>query len=140
MADQNTVPIPQGATIGDAASAAPATTTPAAVPIPQGATIGETTPPPAPERGAVENVLGGIMQGASKSVQGVGNLIGEGVEKLTGMPAGSLQAGRTETEAPSTARNVGEGAENVGEFMMGDELLKYGLTGCGAGFQISRIG
>ena len=53
------------------------------------------------------------------------NLAARGVEKATGMPEGSLQSRPgPEVEQPSVARNLGEGVENIGEFMTGEAGLE----------------
>jgi hypothetical protein len=98
-----------------------------------GETLGETVQTPPPQRGVLENSVGGVTKGASKFVQGAANLAGEAVEHFTGMPEGSLQATRKETESPSTARNIGEGAENIGEYAAGDA----GLEGAAKFFQFA---
>ena len=78
----------------------------------------------APDRGIAENLVGGVMEGASKTVQGGANLLAKGAEHVLGMPPGSLQAGRTETENPALARSVGNIAEEAGEWIMGDAAFK----------------
>jgi hypothetical protein len=80
---------------------------------------------PPPQRGVMENVLGGVTEGAAKFVTGAGNMLATGAEKLTGSPAGSLHATfQDNKEAPSVARDAGEGVENIGEFSMGMEGLE----------------
>jgi hypothetical protein len=88
------------------------------------AALGALKETQAPERGIGENLLGGVAKGASESVTGLANLAASAVEKLLGKPEGSLHATRVETETPSTARDIGEFAENVGEFATGEHALK----------------
>lgn len=128
------IPIPQGATIGDSV--------PSGVPIPQGATIGDpinsgqSNSGQAPERGVIANLVGGAEKGASQFVTGAANLAASGMEHLTGAPAGSLHAtAGPETEQPSIARDIGEGAENVGEFMAGET----GLEGLAKAARITEL-
>jgi hypothetical protein len=114
----------------------PATSAPASTPAPTGAgdppqtlQLDQTSQDnQGPERGTMENLLGGFEKGAAKTVQGGMNLLGRGVELATGAPKGSLQATSQETEQPSTARDVGEFGENAAEFMTGDAILDAGLT------------
>jgi len=106
------------------------TTPPSATPdmsdlttTPPGSSTSDSTPP-APDRGLMSNIVGGILKGVSETGQGALNLAARGVEKLTGQPSGSLQATRgPETEKPSIARGGGELAETAGEFVLGGEVL-----------------
>lgn len=141
MPDQQTVPIPQGAQVQ------------ATVPIPPDASVlsgasQATSVGPAPGRAeqALENasdfaedVTTGISKGAAKTVGGITDLIGEGLnhipligEKLApraGLDAERklLQAGTAEP-ASGSPQAVGEKVGNVleegGEWMAGDEALK----------------
>lgn len=85
---------------------------------------------PAPPQGILENVLsgaaeipGGIMKGASESVVGLANLTARAIEKMRGLPEGSLQSKAIPVTPPSTGQKVGEAAETVGEFIAGDEAV-----------------
>ncbi|MGB9010630.1 MAG: hypothetical protein WCC18_18610 [Candidatus Acidiferrales bacterium] len=87
---------------------------------------------PAPERGVLENLVGGFQEGAAKTATGLANLAARGVEIATGQPKGSLQSTfQDNREQPSVARNIGEGAENVGEYITGDAALDAGLAKAG---------
>jgi hypothetical protein len=140
MADQNTVPIPQGATIGAPTSAAPAQpsapSSSGTVPIPAGATLGETvTAPTTPPNdfgtggnGTVSNLVAGFEKGANKTAQGAIDLLNKGNRALAGGAGGDIpslpvvKAGE-DLNAHGTAENIGEGAENIAEFAAGDEAL-----------------
>lgn len=79
----------------------------------------------ASERGATENVIGGVAEGAAKTDTGILNLAGHALEHVLGKPAGSLTGTfQDNRETPSVARNIGEGAENVGEWASGLEGLE----------------
>lgn len=103
---------------------------------------GSSTPAPEadsslpPERGMLENIVGGLAKGAAKSVTGIGNALATGAEKLTGQPEGSLHATfADDREQPSVARDVGEGVENIGEFTAGIE----GLEGLAKAAKITQM-
>jgi hypothetical protein len=81
----------------------------------------------APSHGVVGDLAGGFEAGAAKTVTGAMNLLGRGVEIATGQPKGSLTATAQTPTNSTAAQSVGEGAENVGEWVMGEEALK-GLT------------
>lgn len=68
--------------------------------------------------------LGGVEEGAAKTVVGLGNLAAAAAEKILGKPAGSLQATGEFPAQPTMAGKAGELAENVGEYATGDEALK----------------
>lgn len=133
MADQQSLPIPQGATIGAPVPAGATVGAPQqakAIPVPEGATVGEPTEestPPAPDRGIMANIVGGFLKGAGETATGIANATSEGVALASGKPNWrDYGGGRMEdstTEQPSIARGIGEGAENVGEFFLGGEVL-----------------
>ena len=79
---------------------------------------------PAPQRGMLENIAGGVEKGAAKTVVGLGNLAADAAERILHLPDGSLHASVSDNERPSMARSIGEFGENAGEFVAGGEAGK----------------
>lgn len=107
---------------------APSSAPPQTLQLDEPSTASSVAPPP--ERGMLENIVGGIAKGAAKSVTGIGNALATGAEKITGQPASSLHATfADDREKPSTARDIGEGIENIKEFGMGSGVVEEGMEG-----------
>ena len=128
MPDPNAIPIPQGATIGDAAPAASTS-----VPIPEGATIGDdsqpTNHPIGDVVGKISDAAGGVatgfVKGAGQTVSGISHLL----NKIPGVgetlaPSEGIKAFDPMTETHGTAEAVGSGLEGLTEFAAGDEALE----------------
>lgn len=142
---QNAIPIPQGATIGDAPSPASSnlqnfsqnmddfksgavsTQTPApsaGVPIPQGATIGDSTSEQTPNAGGQaldpDNATGlpGVAVGFAKHA--TDTLKGLGGEQI------SPELSKINTDNPegNTSQTIGGMGEDIAEFMAGDAALE----------------
>lgn len=142
MAD-NTVPIPQGATIGGSGQQ-PESKATGTVPIPQDATIGASkdnnvqpsghhfdlgSDGPGPNLKGLGNVVGqtlsGIGEGVFSTVAGAADL----ANKIPGVhiPTDTLHELAGDNETRTTAEKFGYGGETLLEFVLGDEALK-GLT------------
>ncbi len=125
MADQ-TVPIPQGATIGS-------------VPIPEGATIGDEqstsgqpSQPAAPPEDARAGLGIGFLKGVGDTALGAVSATSKLLHHIPGVgeklaPEAGIQSmdkARESLTPTTTAQKLGYGGETLTEFLLGDEALK----------------
>lgn len=118
------------AVLGALSASAPQSDTNEAT-VPSDAVAGEPNPnPPAPERGFVENIAGGVMKSVVPAANELANIMAAAYEKLRGRGQSIglsdviHPAQVTDNEQPSIGRDIGEVGGNVAQFILGDEALK----------------
>ena len=132
----NAIPIPQGALVDDAPQQiqpqqqSQQTQQSQSVPIPQGASVDDSASLLSRVGQVGSDLLQGVGEGALQTVAGTGNLIRKGANAISpglgekvipSVGQASLQSIAT---PDNTTQQVGKSAEDIAEFVSGDEALK----------------